>query len=63
MGERVRNAIVAAILDHGPISFAEFMELALYGPGGYYDRPPVGGPGRSSSVQWGSEEAAPASLM
>jgi NADH dehydrogenase [ubiquinone] 1 alpha subcomplex assembly factor 7 len=34
--------IHAAIEDHGPITFAEFMQLALYGPGGFYDRPPVG---------------------
>jgi SAM-dependent MidA family methyltransferase len=26
----------------GPITFATFMELALYGPGGYYEDPPVG---------------------
>jgi SAM-dependent MidA family methyltransferase len=45
MRERVRGAIVAAIRDRGPISFAEFMELALYGSGGYYERPPVGGEG------------------
>jgi SAM-dependent MidA family methyltransferase len=41
----VRAAIVGAILDHGPISFAEYMELALYGEGGYYERPPVGAEG------------------
>jgi SAM-dependent MidA family methyltransferase len=35
-------AIRAAIEDRGSISFAEFMELALYGPGGFYERPPVG---------------------
>jgi NADH dehydrogenase [ubiquinone] 1 alpha subcomplex assembly factor 7 len=35
-------AIRAAIADHGPIGFDEYMELALYGPGGYYERPPVG---------------------
>ncbi len=29
-------AIKNAIDDHGPIAFAEFMRLALYGPGGYY---------------------------
>ena len=34
-----------AIGDHGPISFAEYMELALYGPGGYYERTPVGAGG------------------
>jgi SAM-dependent MidA family methyltransferase len=38
VGERIRNAIE----DHGPIAFDEFMELALYSPGGFYDRPPVG---------------------
>src|SRR5439155_17994658 len=38
----VRDRIRDAIDDHGPISFAEFMELALYSPGGFYDRPPVG---------------------
>ncbi|MGE5227634.1 MAG: SAM-dependent methyltransferase, partial [Planctomycetaceae bacterium] len=26
----------------GPISFAEFMEVALYGPDGFYADPPVG---------------------
>ncbi|MGZ4110301.1 MAG: SAM-dependent methyltransferase, partial [Actinomycetota bacterium] len=38
-------AVRAAIRDHGPISFAEFMELALYGPRGYYEQPPVGATG------------------
>lgn len=38
----VRAAIRAAIEDHGPITFAEYMHLALYGTGGYYHRPPVG---------------------
>lgn len=36
------RSILRAIEDHGPISFAEFTELALYGPGGFYERPPVG---------------------
>jgi len=36
--ERVR----AAIEDHGPIGFDEYMELTLYGPGGFFDVPPVG---------------------
>jgi NADH dehydrogenase [ubiquinone] 1 alpha subcomplex assembly factor 7 len=36
--ERVR----AAIAHHGPISFAEFMDISLYGPGGFYERPPIG---------------------
>jgi SAM-dependent MidA family methyltransferase len=34
--------IARAVQDHGPITFAEFMELALYGRGGYYERHPVG---------------------
>lgn len=42
MGEQAADAIRRAIQDRGPITFAEFMELALYGPGGYYERPPVG---------------------
>lgn len=41
----VREAIFEAIGDHGPITFAEYMELALYGAGGYYDDPPVGAEG------------------
>jgi NADH dehydrogenase [ubiquinone] 1 alpha subcomplex assembly factor 7 len=36
------DAIREAIGSTGPITFAEFMELALYGPGGFYQRPPVG---------------------
>jgi NADH dehydrogenase [ubiquinone] 1 alpha subcomplex assembly factor 7 len=39
---RARDALEAAIRDHGPITFAEYMEHALYGPGGFYERPPVG---------------------
>lgn len=45
MSEQVAEAIRASILANGPITFAEFMELALYGPGGYYERPPVGAEG------------------
>ena len=45
MSSPVRDAIVEAIRDHGPISFAEYMERALYGPGGYYEHPPVGADG------------------
>jgi len=37
-----REAIRDAIEARGPITFAEFMELALYGPGGFYQTPPVG---------------------
>jgi NADH dehydrogenase [ubiquinone] 1 alpha subcomplex assembly factor 7 len=39
---RVHDAVEAAIRDHGPITFAEYVEHALYGPGGFYERPPVG---------------------
>jgi SAM-dependent MidA family methyltransferase len=42
MSDRARDAILAAIRDHGPISFAEFMEMALYGPGSFYENPPIG---------------------
>jgi NADH dehydrogenase [ubiquinone] 1 alpha subcomplex assembly factor 7 len=38
----VAARIRRAIEERGPISFGEFMDLALYGPGGFYDRPPVG---------------------
>ncbi len=42
MSRDVAARIRKAIADHGPITFAEFMEHALYGPGGFYERPPVG---------------------
>lgn len=42
MGEQAAAAIRQQIRERGPITFAEYMELALYGPGGYYERPPVG---------------------
>ena len=42
MSEQVAKGIRDAIREHGPISFAEFMQHALYGPGGYYEDPPVG---------------------
>ena len=41
MASRVREAIAA----HGPITFAEYMDIALYGRGGFYERPPVGAEG------------------
>jgi SAM-dependent MidA family methyltransferase len=44
----VAGRIRGAIRDHGPISFAEFMELALYAPGGFYDRPPIGRTGEGA---------------
>ena len=42
MSEAVAAVIREAIEDHGPIGFDEFMELALYGPGGFFESPPVG---------------------
>jgi SAM-dependent MidA family methyltransferase len=42
MSEQVAEAIRDAIRDRGPITFAEYMQHALYGPGGYYEHPPVG---------------------
>lgn len=42
MSETPADRIRAAIADHGPITFTEFMEHALYGPGGFYEQPPVG---------------------
>jgi NADH dehydrogenase [ubiquinone] 1 alpha subcomplex assembly factor 7 len=38
----IRASIVAEVRQDGPISFARYMEMALYAPGGYYDRPPIG---------------------
>jgi NADH dehydrogenase [ubiquinone] 1 alpha subcomplex assembly factor 7 len=38
----VSESVAAAIRDRGPITFAEFVELALYGPAGFYEQPPVG---------------------
>ncbi|MGH2681214.1 MAG: SAM-dependent methyltransferase [Actinomycetota bacterium] len=37
-----RQSIATAIRDHGPITFAEYMELALSGPGGFFAHPPIG---------------------
>ena len=42
MSEEVAERVRAAIEDHGPIGFDEYMELALYGPGGFFEAPPVG---------------------
>jgi NADH dehydrogenase [ubiquinone] 1 alpha subcomplex assembly factor 7 len=38
----VRDAIASVIRDRGPITFAEYMELALYGSGGFFEQPPIG---------------------
>ncbi len=45
MGAAPLDRIRQAIARRGPITFAEFMEEALYGEGGFYAEPPVG-PGR-----------------
>jgi NADH dehydrogenase [ubiquinone] 1 alpha subcomplex assembly factor 7 len=37
-----RDAVSDAIRDHGPITFAEYMEHALFGPGGFFEDPPIG---------------------
>jgi SAM-dependent MidA family methyltransferase len=42
---RVLEAIRGRIAAEGPIDFATYMSLALYGPGGFYDEPPVGAGG------------------
>ena len=42
MSQQVAARIREASRDHGPITFAEFMEHALYGPGGFFEHPPVG---------------------
>jgi SAM-dependent MidA family methyltransferase len=42
VSDTVLRALRAAIEEQGPLSFATFMEHALYGPGGFYEHPPVG---------------------
>ena len=42
MSEQVARRVRAAIEHHGPIGFAEYMEIALYGPGGFFEAPPIG---------------------
>jgi SAM-dependent MidA family methyltransferase len=42
MNGDVERRVREAVRDHGPITFAEFMEVALYSAGGFYDVPPVG---------------------
>ena len=39
---QAERAIRRRIARHGPITFAEFMAAALYGPGGYYTRTTAG---------------------
>ena len=38
VAERIRNEIRS----HGPMTFADFMREALYGPGGFYEATPIG---------------------
>jgi SAM-dependent MidA family methyltransferase len=38
----VAHRVRAAIAESGPIGFDRFMEIALYGPGGFFETPPVG---------------------
>ena len=45
MSEDVAERVHAAIADHGPIGFDEYMDIALYGPGGFFQAPPVGARG------------------
>jgi NADH dehydrogenase [ubiquinone] 1 alpha subcomplex assembly factor 7 len=42
MSERVARRVRAAVEHHGPIGFDEYMEIALYGPGGFFEAPPIG---------------------
>jgi SAM-dependent MidA family methyltransferase len=42
VSEQVAARIRRAIEERGPITFAEYMEHALYGPGAFYERPAVG---------------------
>lgn len=45
MSREVAERVRAAISDHGPIGFDEYMQIALYGPDGFFDAPPVGARG------------------
>jgi SAM-dependent MidA family methyltransferase len=42
VSDQVARRVREAIRDHGPIGFDEYMALALYGPGGFFDVPPIG---------------------
>ena len=55
MSAEIAERIRGAIAERGPISFAEFMDLALYAQGGFYDDPPVGRVGdfvTSPHIHW-----------
>ncbi len=45
MSQDVAARVRAAIEDHGPIGFDEYMRIVLYGPGGFFESPPVGADG------------------
>ena len=42
MSDPVAERLRELIREHGPLRFDAFMREALYGDGGYYDRPPIG---------------------
>jgi SAM-dependent MidA family methyltransferase len=42
VSDEVARRVREAIRDHGPIGFDEYMALSLYGPGGFFDVPPIG---------------------
>lgn len=42
MTEQIRERLRALIAERGSIGFDEYMELVLYGPEGFFDRPPIG---------------------
>lgn len=42
MNEGIAARVRAAIDDHGPIGFDEYMRIALYGTGGFFEAPAVG---------------------
>jgi SAM-dependent MidA family methyltransferase len=48
MSDQPRRSIADAIRKRGPITFAEFMEMALYGEGGFYEGSSVG-PGEDAA--------------
>ena len=45
MSEQVAERIRRLVREQGPITFADFMEGALYGPGGFYMGTPIGAEG------------------
>jgi SAM-dependent MidA family methyltransferase len=45
VSEDVSARIRRTIEDNGPIGFDEFMRHALYGPGGFFEQPPIGSEG------------------